>query len=68
MANPKRQRLKAEDVNISMWLQNMAKFTGAMYRKYTFELAGTLQYITNKVRALPSAMVLRGHANARVRP
>ncbi|CAH3192277.1 unnamed protein product [Porites evermanni] len=51
LANPERERLKHEDTNISEWLKSLAVFCGTVFRKYSIELTGLLQYVANQLKA-----------------
>nr|XP_033800871.1 THO complex subunit 2 isoform X3 [Geotrypetes seraphini] len=51
LANPEKERMKHDDTTISNWLQSLASFCGAVFRKYPIELAGLLQYVANQLKA-----------------
>ncbi|KAL8617110.1 hypothetical protein ACOMHN_014280 [Nucella lapillus] len=51
VANPEKERMKTDDTNISLWLQSLASFAGAICRKYSIELTGILQYVANQLKA-----------------
>uniref|UniRef100_UPI00193A5896 THO complex subunit 2-like n=1 Tax=Styela clava TaxID=7725 RepID=UPI00193A5896 len=51
LANPLKERMKYDDTNISDWLQSLASFSGAVFKKYTIELSGLLQYVANQLKA-----------------
>uniref|UniRef100_A0A8D0CBS1 THO complex subunit 2 n=1 Tax=Salvator merianae TaxID=96440 RepID=A0A8D0CBS1_SALMN len=51
LANPEKERIKHDDTTISSWLQSLASFCGAVFRKYPIELAGLLQYVANQLKA-----------------
>ncbi|XP_072482051.1 THO complex subunit 2 isoform X3 [Notamacropus eugenii] len=51
LANPEKERMKHDDTTISGWLQSLASFCGAVFRKYPIELAGLLQYVANQLKA-----------------
>uniref|UniRef100_A0A8C3HKT8 THO complex subunit 2 n=1 Tax=Chrysemys picta bellii TaxID=8478 RepID=A0A8C3HKT8_CHRPI len=51
LANPEKERMKHDDTTISSWLQSLASFCGAVFRKYPIELAGLLQYVANQLKA-----------------
>nr|KAI8726518.1 THO complex subunit 2-like [Biomphalaria glabrata] len=38
-------------MNISLWLQSLANFAGAICHKYQVELTGILQYVANQLKA-----------------
>lgn len=43
---------------LSDWLQSLANFCGAIYKKYSIELSGLLQYICNQLKAHKSLDLL----------
>ncbi|XP_054432960.1 THO complex subunit 2 isoform X1 [Pteronotus mesoamericanus] len=51
LANPEKERMKHDDTTISSWLQSLASFCGAVFRKYPIDLAGLLQYVANQLKA-----------------
>ncbi|XP_063288176.1 THO complex subunit 2 [Pelobates fuscus] len=51
LANPEKEKMKHDDTTISSWLQSLASFCGAIFRKYPIELAGLLQYVANQLKA-----------------
>ncbi|XP_076804278.1 THO complex subunit 2-like isoform X1 [Clavelina lepadiformis] len=51
LANPQKERMKHDDTNISNWLQSLACFCGAIFKKYPIELSGLLQYVANQLKA-----------------
>ncbi|KAM4663955.1 THO complex subunit 2 [Discoglossus pictus] len=51
LANPEKEKMKHDDTTISSWLQSLASFCGAVFRKYPIELAGLLQYVANQLKA-----------------
>lgn len=51
LANPEKERMKHDDTTISLWLQSLASFCGAVFRKYPIELVGLLQYVANQLKA-----------------
>ncbi|XP_069468772.1 THO complex subunit 2 isoform X2 [Ambystoma mexicanum] len=51
LANPEKERMKHDDTTISDWLQSLASFCGAVFRKYPIELVGLLQYVANQLKA-----------------
>lgn len=44
-------RVKHDSTSISTWLQSLAIFAGAVYKKYSIELTGLLQYVANQLKA-----------------
>ncbi|XP_012937232.1 THO complex subunit 2 [Aplysia californica] len=58
IANPEKDRMKTDNMNISMWLQSLASFAGAICRKYQVELTGILQYVANQLKAGKSTDLL----------
>ncbi|KAI6218881.1 THO complex subunit 2 [Aphelenchoides besseyi] len=61
LASPSKQSLKTSDGTLSKWLQALAAFSGAVYRRYNVEYEGLLQYIANQLKDGKSfdLMVLR---------
>ncbi|KAI6227391.1 THO complex subunit 2 [Aphelenchoides fujianensis] len=61
LADPLKQTLKTSDGTLSKWLQALASFSGAVYRRYNVEYEGLLQYIANQLKDKKSfdLMVLR---------
>ncbi|KAE8584287.1 hypothetical protein XENTR_v10020899 [Xenopus tropicalis] len=51
LANPEKEKMKHDDTTISSWLQSLASFCGAIFRKYPIELGGLLQYVANQLKA-----------------
>ncbi|XP_018897836.2 THO complex subunit 2 isoform X2 [Bemisia tabaci] len=50
LASADRTRLKHDHMSISLWLQSLATFCGAIFKKYTIELTGLLQYLANELK------------------
>jgi THO complex subunit 2 len=46
-----KKRFKHDGTSISLWLQSLASFCGAVFKKYPIELAGLLQYVANQLLA-----------------
>lgn len=47
--------MKEDGINISDWLQSLAKFTGAVCRKYSeVEIAALCQFLANALRGADS--------------
>ena len=46
----KREKLKSDGTNVAQWLQNLAAFTGALFRRYNIELGGLLQFLVYQLR------------------
>ena len=51
LANPEKERMKTDDTNLSLWLQSLANFAGSIFKKYSIELVGLVQYIVNQLKA-----------------
>ncbi|KAF7301535.1 hypothetical protein MIND_00719000 [Mycena indigotica] len=49
LANPHKERVKSDGVNISDWLQSLASFTGMLFRRYSADLTPVLKYIVNQL-------------------
>lgn len=46
-----RSKLKSDGVNVSQWLQGLATYTGAFYRRFpNVELQGLLLYLANRIK------------------
>ncbi|BFZ15044.1 hypothetical protein BsWGS_18083 [Bradybaena similaris] len=58
IANPEKDRMKTDNMNISLWLQSLAIFAGSICRKYQVELTGVLQYVANQLKAGKSTDLL----------
>ena len=41
--NPEKDRTKHDGTSISLWLQSLSNFCGAVYKKYNIDLTGILQ-------------------------
>ncbi|XP_071489382.1 THO complex subunit 2-like [Diadema antillarum] len=50
LANPEKERMKHDDTGLSLWMQSLASFCGAMFRKYNIELTGLLQFVANQLK------------------
>ncbi|CAD7086049.1 unnamed protein product [Hermetia illucens] len=53
-----RDRFKHDGTSLSMWLQSLANFCGAIYKKYNIELSGLLQYVANQLKSHKSLDLL----------
>jgi hypothetical protein len=51
LASADRDRFKHDGTSISLWLQSLASFCGAIFKKYNIELTGLLQYVANQLKA-----------------
>lgn len=51
LANADKKRVKHDSTSISGWLQSLSSFCGAVYKKYSIELTGLLQYVANQLKA-----------------
>lgn len=58
LAQADRDRFKHDGTSISLWLQSLANFCGAIYKKYNIELSGLLQYVANQLKAQKSLDLL----------
>ncbi|CAH1159617.1 unnamed protein product [Phaedon cochleariae] len=58
LANAEKKRVKHDSTSISTWLQSLASFCGAVYKKYTIELTGLLQFVANQLKAQKSLDLL----------
>ena len=50
LSNPEKDRTKHDTTSISLWLQSLSNFCGAVYKKYNIELTGILQYVANQLK------------------
>lgn len=46
-----RNPMQNDGTSISLWLQSLANFCGAIYKKYNIELSGLLQYVANQLKS-----------------
>ncbi|XP_055591572.1 THO complex subunit 2 isoform X2 [Uranotaenia lowii] len=53
-----RNPMQNDGTSISLWLQSLANFCGAIYKKYNIELSGLLQYVANQLKAHKSLDLL----------
>ncbi|XP_071847770.1 THO complex subunit 2-like isoform X4 [Apostichopus japonicus] len=51
IANPEKERMKHDNTNLSLWMQSLASFSGAIFKKYNIELKGLLQFVANQLKA-----------------
>ncbi|XP_051169390.1 THO complex subunit 2 isoform X1 [Leptopilina boulardi] len=58
LAGADRDRFKHDGTSISLWLQSLASFCGAIFKKYNIELSGLLQYVANQLKAQKSLDLL----------
>ncbi|XP_058804081.1 THO complex subunit 2 isoform X2 [Phymastichus coffea] len=58
LAGAERNRFKHDGTSISLWLQSLASFCGAIFKKYNIELTGLLQYVANMLKAQKSLDLL----------
>lgn len=58
LTNADRNRFKHDGTSISLWLQSLASFCGAIFKKYNIELSGLLQYVGNQLKAQKSLDLL----------
>ena len=48
--NPEKDRTKHDGTSISLWLQSLSNFCGAVYKKHSIDLTGILQYVANQLK------------------
>ncbi|XP_052852887.1 THO complex subunit 2 [Drosophila gunungcola] len=53
-----RLRFKDDGTSLSLWLQSLASFCGTIYKKYSIELSGLLQYVANQLKSQKSLDLL----------
>ncbi|XP_036222766.2 THO complex subunit 2 [Bactrocera oleae] len=58
LAKADRDRFKHDGTSISLWLQSLASFCGAIFKKYNIELSGLLQYVANQLKSQKSLDLL----------
>ncbi|KAK7790717.1 hypothetical protein R5R35_007956 [Gryllus longicercus] len=58
LASVERDRLQNDGTSLSPWLQSLASFCGAIFKKYNIELTGLLQYVANQLKAQKSVDLL----------
>ncbi|CAH1128850.1 unnamed protein product [Ceutorhynchus assimilis] len=58
LAMADKKRVKHDSTSISSWLQSLSCFCGAVYKKYSIELTGLLQYVANQLKAQKSLDLL----------
>ena len=56
--NPEKDRTKHDGTSISLWLQSLSNFCGAVFKKYNIELTGILQYVANQLKSKKSLDLL----------
>ncbi|XP_050307904.1 THO complex subunit 2 [Anthonomus grandis grandis] len=58
LASADKKRVKHDSTSISTWLQSLSSFCGAIFKKYSIELTGLLQYVANQLKAQKSLDLL----------
>ncbi|XP_040063218.1 THO complex subunit 2 isoform X5 [Ixodes scapularis] len=58
LCNPEKDRMKHDGTSISLWLQSLASFCGAVFKKYSIDLTGLLQLVANQLKAEKSLDLL----------
>jgi hypothetical protein len=56
--NPEKDQTKHDGTSISLWLQSLSTFCGAVFKKYSIELTGVLQYVANQLKSKRSLDLL----------
>ena len=51
LGSPQKERMKYNDTNISQWLKGLSSFCSNIFKKYSIELTGLLQYVANQLKA-----------------
>lgn len=59
-----RDRFKHDGTSISLWLQSLASFCGAIFKKYNIELSGLLQYVANQLKSQKRFVLVNVWLNA----
>uniref|UniRef100_A0A914HDU3 THO complex subunit 2 n=1 Tax=Globodera rostochiensis TaxID=31243 RepID=A0A914HDU3_GLORO len=50
LAAPEKQEFKISDISFSGWLQSLANFAAAIFKRYNIDFTGILQYIANQLK------------------
>lgn len=50
LANAEKDRHKHDGISLSLWLQSLSTFCGCLFRKYTTDLTGILQFLANQLK------------------
>ncbi|XP_049790874.1 THO complex subunit 2 isoform X2 [Schistocerca nitens] len=58
LSSADREHFKHDGTSISLWLQSLSSFCGAIFKKYNIELTGLLQYVANQLKAQKSLDLL----------
>ena len=56
--NPEKDRTKHDGTSISLWLTSLSNFCGAVFKKYSIDLTGILQYVANQLKSKKSLDLL----------
>ncbi|XP_055951703.1 THO complex subunit 2-like [Argiope bruennichi] len=51
LGNSEKDRMKHDGTSISVWLQSLANFGGAVFKKYPIDISGLLQHVANQLIA-----------------
>ncbi|XP_015904652.2 THO complex subunit 2 [Parasteatoda tepidariorum] len=51
LGNSEKDRMKHDGTSISIWLQSLANFGGAVFKKYPVDISGLLQHVANQLIA-----------------
>ncbi|KAH9373714.1 hypothetical protein HPB48_018641 [Haemaphysalis longicornis] len=51
LSSSEKDRMKHDGTSISLWLQSLASFCGAVFKKYSIDLTGLLQLVANQLKA-----------------
>lgn len=51
LGNSEKDRMKHDGTSISVWLQSLANFGGALFKKYPIDISGLLQHVANQLIA-----------------
>ncbi|XP_054719951.1 THO complex subunit 2-like [Uloborus diversus] len=49
LGNSEKDRMKHDGTSISLWLQSLASFGGAVFKKYPIDISGLLQHVANQL-------------------
>jgi hypothetical protein len=50
LAEPEKQDFKISNISFSPWLQSLANFAAAIFKRYAIDFGGILQYIANQLK------------------
>jgi len=57
-SDEQRDRFKSDGTSLPLWLQSLASFCGSVFKKYSIEMTGLLQYLANQLKKQKSLELL----------